>query len=72
MSGMLHAHGAHSYPQKLVQALMLGNNAQRLDYSNLKLSTLEENLSFLCEILWIDESTLTRDGKRAQCALLVF
>lgn len=59
---LLHAHGAHPYHPTQVQALMLGDQERRLDYCNFMLNTLEENPSFLSEILWTDESTFTRDG----------
>lgn len=59
---LLHAHSAHPYHQKTVQAFILSENVHRFYYyCNFMLSTLQEKPWLLCDILWTDESTFTRD-----------
>lgn len=53
---MAHIHTVHT----LMQALMLSAHARKFYCCNLLLSILEEKLPLHCDILWTEESNLTR------------
>lgn len=57
---LLHEYGGHPYHLAIVQALMLGSYARKVDDSNCMLNILKEKPLILDEVLWTNESMFTR------------
>lgn len=59
---ILNRHGAYPYRPTLGQSFLPGDEERRFDFCNSILNNLENNPSFVNDILWSDECQFTRQG----------